>query len=100
MKLKRLKEGYCKGQKLRTPGKETQEGSGEGLLRQIRRQYLGEEEGRQDKIEGCSLCIGSFLLSWHNGILNGERSRSRQGEGLRNVSEDSKMQVDIGTVLN
>lgn len=70
MKLKRLKERYCKGQKLRTPGKETKEGSGEGLLRQIqsleksrlklRRQlhlYLGEEAGRQDKIGGCSLCI-------------------------------------------
>lgn len=62
--------------------------------------YLGEEEGRQDKIEGCSLCIWSFLLSWHNGILNRESSRSRKGEGLRNVSEDSKMQVDIGTALN
>lgn len=46
---------------------------------------------------GYSLNIWSFLC-WHNGIPKGERTKSRQREGLRNVSEGSKVQVDIGTV--
>lgn len=88
--MKRLKEG----QKLRTPGRDIQRFRG-GLLRQI--QSTEKKLSTPVPRRGYSLRIWSFLC-WHNRILKGERTKSRQGEGLRNVSEGSKIQVDIGTV--